>query len=119
MIDGIEMDLMRYCKIYDQDQLDRMTIRQYMKLMKAINLQQVDQQYQIHLSAWVNHQVGATENVGSEKKPKYKQVFNKFDDFFDYEKQIAIAKGEKPVEKEKLTAGIDPEFLELIKQANL
>lgn len=119
MIDGIELDLMRYCKIYDQDQLDRMTIRQYMKLMKAINLQKVDQQYQTHWAAWVNHQVGATKNVGTEKKPRYEQVFNKFEDLFDYEKQIAIAKGDKPVEKEKLTAGIDPEFLELIKQANL
>lgn len=114
---------MRYCHIYDQDQLDRMTIRQYMKRMQAVNLQRVDEQYNIFLSAWVNHQAGATENVGTEKKPVYKPVFGKFKEFFDYESQIAIAKGDKTAEEieeeNSPTAGIDPEFLRLVKEANL
>ena len=49
--------------------------------MKAYNLARVDNQYDMHMKAWLNQQVQATKENG-------KPVYNKFKDFFDYEKHI-------------------------------
>lgn len=61
-----------------------LTLREYTLRMKAYQLQRVDREYEMHLQAWLNHQVTATKEQGKKQVP----VFKKFGDFFDYEKRI-------------------------------
>ena len=66
--------------------------------MKAKSLKQVDAEYEIHLQAWVSHQVKAEKKQGKKTVP----VYEKFSQFFDYEKRINdILKPKK--EEKKLT----------------
>lgn len=64
------------------DEVDRMTIREYGLLMKAAQLRQVDEQYKIHLNAWLTFAAKATRRGG-------RPVYGKFERFFDYKKQLA------------------------------
>ncbi|WP_193568272.1 hypothetical protein [Gracilibacillus saliphilus] len=52
--------------------------------MKAYNLKRVDIERDMHLQAWLNHQVTATKEQGKKHVPVYKN----FTDFFDYEKRV-------------------------------
>lgn len=65
--------------------------------MRAFNLARVDKQYDMHLQAWLNHQVTATKNVGSKEKSKVEPVFKNFDSFFDYKK--ALNKVDGPIKQ--------------------
>lgn len=66
--------------------------------MKAESLKRVDSEYEIHLQAWVSHQVKAEKKQGKKTVP----VYEKFSQFFDYEKRINdILKPKK--EEKKLT----------------
>jgi hypothetical protein len=65
--------------------------------MKARSLKQVDSEYEIHLQAWVSHQVKAEKKQGKKTVP----VYEKFSQFFDYEKRINDVL--KPKKEKKLT----------------
>lgn len=52
--------------------------------MKAHNLSRIDKQYEMHMQAWLNHQVTATKEQGKKQVP----IFKKFTDFYDYEKEL-------------------------------
>lgn len=67
--------------------------------MKAKNLKQVDTEYEIHLQAWVSHQVKAEKKQGEKIVP----VYEKFNQFFDYEKRINDILKPKKEEKKKLS----------------
>ena len=60
--------------------------------MQGVRLKQVDQDYRNHLQAFLNFVVKAEKRVG---KNKSKPVYSKFKQFYDYEKEINIAKGEQ------------------------
>ena len=66
--------------------------------MKAESLKRVDSEYEIHLQAWVSHQVKAEKKQGKKTVP----VYEKFSQFFDYEKRINDVLKTKKEEK-KLT----------------
>ena len=66
--------------------------------MKAESLKRVDSEYEIHLQAWVSHQVKAEKKQGKKTVP----VYEKFSQFFDYEKRINNVLKPKKEEK-KLT----------------
>ena len=66
--------------------------------MKAESLKRVDSEYEIHLQAWVSHQVKAEKKQGKKTVP----VYEKFSQFFDYEKRINDVLKPKKEEK-KLT----------------
>lgn len=57
--------------------------------MKAYELARVDKEYDMHLQAWLNEQVGATKEQGSKTIPLYKT----FDKFFDYKKAVEAILG--------------------------
>lgn len=59
--------------------------------MHAYRLRRLDEIYDMHLQAWLNHAVTATKKRGNKQEPKYK----KFDDFFDYEKELRKIEGEE------------------------
>ena len=66
--------------------------------MKAESLKRVDSEYEIHLQAWVSHQVKAEKKQGKKTVP----VYEKFNQFFNYEERInSILKPKK--EEKKLT----------------
>ena len=66
--------------------------------MKAESLKRVDSEYEIHLQAWVSHQVKAKKKQGKKTVP----IYEKFSQFFDYEKRINDVLKPKKEEK-KLT----------------
>ena len=77
------MNLFRYKGFKSLAEVDRITIPEYVLLMEAVQLEQVDLDYRNHLQAYLNFAVKATKNG---KKPK--PVFDKFNKFFDYEKEV-------------------------------
>lgn len=62
--------------------MDRLTVPEYLLLMEAVRLKQVDKDYRNHLQAFLNFAVKAEKKVG---KNKSKPVFTKFKKFYDYE----------------------------------
>lgn len=62
-----------------------MEFPEYLLKMKAYRLKRIDKEHDMHLQAWLNHQVTSTKEQGKEQVP----VFKSFKDFFDYEKRIA------------------------------
>lgn len=61
-------------------------------MLDALKLKNVDMDYMEHLQAFLNYQVQSTKKQGKKSVPVY-QSFNKF---FDYEKEIERASGKKP-----------------------
>ncbi|MCD8208544.1 MAG: hypothetical protein LUD72_11445 [Bacteroidales bacterium] len=69
-----------------------MTLWEFNLRIKAYSLHMVDREYEIHLAAWANRNVGLRKKSG---KNKSKYVFQNWDDFFDYKKRIADINGVK------------------------
>ena len=69
---------MRYCHIYDPVKLGRITLNQYFLMMRAVRLQLIDKQRDLHIGAWLNVQAKATKQRGKKTVPYFKT----FDDFF-------------------------------------
>jgi len=74
-------------------EVDRLTIPEYLLLMEAVRLKQVDMDYRNHLQAFLNFSVKAEKKSG---KNKSKPVYSKFKKFYDYEKEL-----EKATRREK------------------
>lgn len=72
---------MGFSSLYD---IKILTLYEYEAQMYAFRLKQVDKERDMHIQAWINHQVTSTKEKGKKQIPVYK----KFDEFFDYEKQI-------------------------------
>lgn len=53
--------------------------------MKAAQFRQVDENYKIHLGAWLTFAAKAQKTSGKRSKP----VYAKFERFFDYKKELA------------------------------
>lgn len=63
------------------DEIDRLTIPDYVLLMKATELKEVDRSRDRHILAWLTVSAGATKKDG-------KPVYKKFKDFFDYDSEL-------------------------------
>lgn len=59
--------------------------------MEAVRLKQIDTDYRVHQQAFLNLAVKAQKQAG--KKTKY--IYNKFEKFYDYEKELKKAKQKK------------------------
>ena len=66
-------------------EVDDLTTEEYSLLMKAAALRQADLDYRNHLQAFLNFAVQAEKKVG---KNKTKPVYNRFEKFYDREKEI-------------------------------
>lgn len=66
-----------------------LTLYEYEARMHAFSLSEIDKERDMHVQAWLNHQVTATK--GKDAKPAFKE----FKDFFDYEKRIKELEGNK------------------------
>lgn len=79
--------------------VEMMTLSEFHYKRYAQEYKEIDDLYNMHLSAFLNRNVSATENVGTEKNPKEQYVFKNFEDFFDYEK--ALKKVDEDIAKPK------------------
>lgn len=73
-----------------------MTLYEYELRMRAYRLKVVDDEYWIHLQAWVNREIKAEKRNG---KGKSEPVYKRFNSFFDYEKRLQEASGKSTMKK--------------------
>lgn len=88
------MNCFRYLDFKSFAEVDRLTIPEYLLLMEAVRLKQVDMDYRNHLQAFLNFAVQATKKSG---KNKSRPVYANFKRFYNYEKEISkvTSKGNK------------------------
>lgn len=80
------MNCFRYLDFKSFDEVDRLTLPEYRLLMEAARLKQIDLDYRTHLLAWLTFKAKARK--GKNQKP----VFNRFDKFYDYKRELEKAK---------------------------
>lgn len=85
--------------------------------MKAINMKRVDREQDMHMQAWLNHQVTASKSTGKGKNAKSKPVYEKFGDFYDYDKRMGKVTGKK-TEKRKKRSEKAAQLAEIAKRVN-
>lgn len=91
----VAMTCFRYLGFKNLNQVDSITPYEYRLLMKSKELKMVDEQYEIHLQAYLNMSAQARRRAGKKMKP----VYTKFDKFFDYQKQLDRVMGIKKKSK--------------------
>lgn len=77
------------------DQVDNITPYEYRLLMKSKELEMVDEEYKIHLQAYLNMSAQAKKIAGKKVKPVY-TTFNKF---YNYQKSLDRVMGIKKKSK--------------------
>ena len=73
------------------DDIDRMTIPEYLMAMKAYRYKLVEEERDMHFQAYLNFIASSTVKVGKKIEPKFKT----FKSFYDYDARIAELEGEK------------------------
>lgn len=91
MYEDIIINCFRYLGFKSLYDIEILEFHEYALRMRAFNLSEVDKKYYMHLQAWLNHQVTATEERGKKQVP----VFKSFKQFFDFEKELKEIEGEK------------------------
>lgn len=71
------------------EEVEDMTFREYLYRLRAYRLKRVDEEYDMHLTAFLNVRAGAQKKKGKETVPAYPSM----KEFFDYEKRIAQIEG--------------------------
>ena len=84
--------------ITDLSLIDNLTIAQYEIMMEALDLRQVDENFQAHRQAFLNFSVQAEKSTG---KGKTKPVYRRFRQFFDYDEELAKADNRRKKSKKK------------------
>ena len=81
----VQLNALRYFGMTDLVEVERMTLSEYYLRLEAYQLKQVDEQRMIAMQSWFNQTVKAQTGSAKHPKPKYQR----FDQFFDTEKQEA------------------------------
>lgn len=76
--------------------IELMTLTEFHYKRYAQEYKEIDEEYQMHKTAFLIRNASATKNTGSDKKPKEEFVFKQFEDFFDYEKLLKSIDGVEP-----------------------
>lgn len=97
-----------FTSLYD---IQTLSLYEYEARMYAYRLKQVDKRQEMHMQAWLNHQVTATKEQGK----NHVSVYKNFKDFFDYEKELREV--EKP-SKSRLTPHMR-KLAQIAKKANV
>ena len=84
MYERVVISCFRYLGFKSIEQVNNVTPYEYRLFMKSKELQMVDDQYYLHLQAYLNMKARAKKRVGK----KQKMVYTKFNKFFDYEKEV-------------------------------
>ena len=91
----IAMTCFRYLGFKNLNQVDNITPYEYRLLMKSKELEMVDEEYKIHLQAYLNMSAQAKKRAGKKVKPVY-TTFNKF---YNYQKSLDRVMGIKKKSK--------------------
>lgn len=95
MYENIALNCFRYLGYKSFDDVDRLNLREYRVLMKAVNLKTVDRMFDIHLSAFKNFEVRARKKSG-------RPVYRNFDKFYNYRREVdRVMSGNKAEENDK------------------
>lgn len=106
-IEDLKVDLLRhYPDLWDEKKLGRITLKHYLRLVKASRLRALDREFEIHLSAWKNREIEATKGKG-------RYVFTDFRKFIDFEKRESELLGRNPPKPKS-----DNKLLYLMAKAN-
>lgn len=96
LIQKITEDCFRFFGFKTFDEIDRLTFPEYELLCKAYKLGTVDRDMWVHKQAYLNFMANAKKKAG---KSRMKPVYESFDKFYDYQKEIDRVEreyGEKP-----------------------
>lgn len=99
MYERVVISCFRYLGFKDLEEVNNITPYEYRLLMKSKELQMVDDQYYLHLQAYLNMKARARKRVGK----KQRMVYTKFEKFFDYEKEVNEVLGIKKKPKGKFS----------------
>ena len=91
----VVMTCFRYLDFKSLDQVNNITPYEYRLLMKSKELEMVDEEYKIHLQAYLNMSAQAKKRAGKKVKPVY-TTFNKF---YNYQKSLDRVMGIKKKSK--------------------
>lgn len=91
----VALTCFRYLDFKSLNQVNNLTPYEYRLLMKAKELQMVDEEYRIHLQAYLNMSAQAKKRAGKKVKP----VYTNFNKFFDYQKELDRVMGIKKKSK--------------------
>lgn len=80
----VAMTCFRYLDFKSLEQVNNITPYEYRLLMKSKELEMVDEEYRIHLQAYLNMSAQAKKRAGKKVKPVY-TTFNKF---YNYQKSL-------------------------------
>lgn len=75
------------------DEANAMTLEEYAYRMRAYSFLRLDKLYDMHLQAWLQRAVKATKLKGKKEVP----VYEKFEDFFDYDQHLNQIEGKEGV----------------------
>ena len=81
----IALNCFRYLGMKSLEEVNKLTIPEYNLLMKSVELRRVDEEYRLHLQAFLNFKAKAKKKAG---KDKLRPVYANFKKFFDYEKEV-------------------------------
>lgn len=87
MYKEVALNCFRYLDYKSFAEVDRLTIPEYILLMRGVQLKQIDMDYRNHLQAFLNFAVKAEKKSGKKSRP----VYGKFKKFYDYEKEVEKA----------------------------
>lgn len=77
-----------------------MTIAQYEIMIEALDLRQVDENFQAHRQAFLNFSVQAEKTIG---KGRTRPVYRKFRQFFDYDSALSEVENRRSKNKSRFT----------------
>lgn len=80
----VALNCFRFLDFKSFAEVDRLTIPEYLLLMEAVKLKQIDMDYRAHLQAWLTFSAKATNKKGV-------PIYKKFKRFYDYEKHLREA----------------------------
>lgn len=91
MYHEVAVNCFRYLGFRSFEEVDNLTIPQYLTMIEALRLREVDLDYRIHQQAFLNFAATAQKKSGKGTKPKY----GRFRQFFNYEAAIKKAQGKE------------------------
>lgn len=80
--------------------MDQLTIAQCDILMEAVDLMMLDRNLNDHRQAFLNFAAQAEKKAGKGKK---KPVYRRFEQFFDYDKELAKVKNRRKKKKSRFS----------------
>lgn len=92
------MNCFRYFGFTTFDQVDNLTITQYEIMVEALELRMLDESLHEHRQAFLNFAVQAEKKAG---KGKTKPVYQRFRQFFDYDKELKKIRDKKKHDAKK------------------